>query len=163
MKNTALSPQAQAVLDAFTEDNSLHDWKHNHYNTEALAAAILAIVDQAIPMTKTPWGSTIVPVLTAQESRERILAIATELEGSPKEAERPDRLIAGDVWEFETEVKVKGRSKLQLMRLQFEVVGYHRGECAWQLKSLSGGHYTYLMECAPQYEDMTYIGPLDSK
>ncbi len=26
-----------------------------------------------------------------------------------------------------------------------------------------GGHYTYLMECAPQYEDMTYIGPRDSK
>jgi hypothetical protein len=32
-------------------------------------------------MTKTPWGSTLVPVLTAQESRERILAIAAELEG----------------------------------------------------------------------------------
>ncbi len=37
---TELSPAAQAVLDAFTEDNSLHDWKHNHYNTDALAAAL---------------------------------------------------------------------------------------------------------------------------
>jgi len=41
-----LSSSAQAVLDAFTEDNSLHDWKHNHYNTEALAAALRAAADQ---------------------------------------------------------------------------------------------------------------------
>lgn len=41
-----LSPSAQAVLDAFTEDNSLHDWKHNHYNTEALAAALHVAADQ---------------------------------------------------------------------------------------------------------------------
>ena len=39
-----LSPEAQAVLDAFTEDNSLHDWKHNHHNTEALAAALRMVV-----------------------------------------------------------------------------------------------------------------------
>jgi hypothetical protein len=43
---TELSPAAQAVLDAFTEDNSLHDWKHNHYNTDALAAALRAAADQ---------------------------------------------------------------------------------------------------------------------
>ena len=43
------------------------------------AGALRAAADQAIPMTKTPWGSTIVPVLTAQESREKILAIADEL------------------------------------------------------------------------------------
>jgi len=43
---TELSPAAQAVLDAFTEDNSVHDWKHNHYNTEALAAALRAAADQ---------------------------------------------------------------------------------------------------------------------
>jgi hypothetical protein len=49
---------------------------------KALAAALRAAADQAIPMTKTPWGSTLVPVLTAQESRERILAIADELEVS---------------------------------------------------------------------------------
>ena len=40
-----LSPASQAVLDAFTEDNSLHDWKHNHYNIEALAAALRAAAD----------------------------------------------------------------------------------------------------------------------
>jgi len=77
---TQLSPAAQAVLDAFTEDNALHNWSQNCYKTIALAAALCAVADQAIPMTKTPWGSTLVPVLTAQESRERILAIATELE-----------------------------------------------------------------------------------
>jgi hypothetical protein len=40
-----LSPAAQAVLDAFTEDNSLHDWKHNHYNIDALAAALRTAAD----------------------------------------------------------------------------------------------------------------------
>jgi hypothetical protein len=78
MENTALSPQAQAVLDAF-----LSEWPDEalEQDRKCLAAALRAAVDQAIPMTKTPWGSTLVPVLTAQESRERILAIATELEG----------------------------------------------------------------------------------
>lgn len=46
MTNSSLSPAAQAVLDAFTEDNSLHDWKHNHYNVDALAAALRAVADQ---------------------------------------------------------------------------------------------------------------------
>lgn len=40
-----LSLAAQAVLDAFTEDNSLHDWKHNHYNIDALVAALRAAAD----------------------------------------------------------------------------------------------------------------------
>lgn len=37
------SPVAQAALDAFTEENSLHDWKHNQYNIEALAAALRTV------------------------------------------------------------------------------------------------------------------------
>ena len=45
---TPLSPAAQAVLDAFTEDNSLHDWKHNHYNTDALAAAIRRLAEEVV-------------------------------------------------------------------------------------------------------------------
>ncbi len=44
------------------------------------AAALRAAVDQAFPLTRTPWGSTLVPVFTAHESRDRLLAIATELE-----------------------------------------------------------------------------------
>jgi hypothetical protein len=77
---------------------------------------------------------------------------------SQKQIARPNRLIKDDVWEFELEVKVKGKRNLQLRKLQFKVIGYHNGECAWQLMSLDGEHYTYLLEYAPQYEDMTYIG-----
>ena len=49
---TDFSPATQAVLDAFTEDNCLHDWKHNHYNTEALAAALRAAADEVVPEMK---------------------------------------------------------------------------------------------------------------
>jgi hypothetical protein len=62
---TNLSPAAQAVLDAFTEDNSLHDWKHNHYNIDALAAALRAVVQEL-----KYFGIT----------EKNILAIAAELE-----------------------------------------------------------------------------------
>ena len=70
---TPLSPAAQAVLDAFTEDNSLHDWKHNHYNTEALAAAMRAAADQLTPYS-------VEDMLGAAFCRNKILAIAHELE-----------------------------------------------------------------------------------
>ena len=72
-----LSPAARAVLDAAMQ----YEINPECYSREIAAAALRAAADQAIPMTKTPWGSTLVPVLTAQESRERILAIAAELEG----------------------------------------------------------------------------------
>jgi hypothetical protein len=79
---TELSPAAQAVLDAWNEKLMpdvtclTHDPER-----EALAAALRAVVDRVIPMTKSPWGSTLVPVLSAEESRKRLLAIADELEG----------------------------------------------------------------------------------
>ena len=82
-----LSPPAQAVLDAFTEDNSLHDWKHNHYNTDALAAALWAVADQVVPLTSKPNDTfCIPPVATMVWIREKnirkvLLAIAAELEG----------------------------------------------------------------------------------
>ena len=76
---TELSPAAQAIVKAFDDRYEL-PWEDD-WQEQCLAAALRAAVYQAIPMTKTPWGSTIVPVLTAQESREKILAIATELEG----------------------------------------------------------------------------------
>lgn len=47
-----------------------------------IAVVLRASADQVLPMTKSPWGSTLVPVLTSQESRKRILAIADELEGA---------------------------------------------------------------------------------
>jgi hypothetical protein len=77
---------------------------------------------------------------------------------APAKEPRPNRLVVGDIWEFETDVKVKGKRKLQTVTLQWEVKGFHYGECAWQLESLDGEHYIYLWEHAPQYEEMTYIG-----
>ena len=68
---TQLSPAAQAMLDAFTEDNSLHDWKHNHYNTNALAAAIRAVADQLINVQRS---------VEMWELHQKFHAIATELE-----------------------------------------------------------------------------------
>ena len=45
-ENTTLSPEARVVLDAFTEDNSLHDWKVHIHHLDALAAALRTAADQ---------------------------------------------------------------------------------------------------------------------
>ena len=85
---TELSPAAQAVLDAFTEDNCLHDWKHNHYNIEALAAALQAVADQVVQDEPAPTGMRPAgDVYSAREirrgqrqgTRSQLLAIANEL------------------------------------------------------------------------------------
>ena len=78
-----LSFVAQAVLDAFTEDNSLHDWKHNHYNTEALAAALRAAADEVAPMAyEDVWTDGKILQYEKQDSvRDKLLAIADELDG----------------------------------------------------------------------------------
>ena len=73
-----------------------------------------------------------------------------------QESERPDRLKAGDIWEFETDVKIKGKIKPQ--KMQWQVMLFHQGELAWQLKSLDGKYLTYLLEFSPQYEEMKFIG-----
>ena len=79
-----LSPQAQAVLDAFTEDNCLHDWKHNHYNVDALAAALRAAADQVAPedLRECQAFTNEAIRLNIQEVRRRLLAIAAELEAT---------------------------------------------------------------------------------
>jgi hypothetical protein len=71
-----LSPAAQVVLDAFTEDSSLHDWKHNHWNTEALTAALRVAAKglQSDPSSSSPLGA----LLSCQD---QLYAIAAELEG----------------------------------------------------------------------------------
>jgi hypothetical protein len=99
------------------------------------------------------------------DDRRQTHALATEARAYLEETapvsvkeQRPDRLVVGDIWEFETEVNVKGKRKPQAVTLQWEVKRFHPGECAWQLQSLDGQHYVYLWECAPQYEEMTYIG-----
>ena len=80
---TDLSPAAQAVLDAFTEDNSLHDWKHNHYNIDALAAALRAVADQVLA---AQWEGRIEPdaahSIGINWTRDALFAIAAELDGS---------------------------------------------------------------------------------
>lgn len=72
------SPAAKAVLDAYNREAK----PEPHHQREAIAAALRAAVEQAIPLMKTPWGSTLIPVLTARESRDRLLAIIAELEGA---------------------------------------------------------------------------------
>ena len=90
-------------------------------------------------------------------------AYLREKSGMMRKAERPDRLIAGDVWEFETDVPVKGKRKPQTVKLRCEVTGYPQGGSVRRLKSLDGKHYIYLWECAPQYEEMEYIGTLSTE
>ena len=85
---------------------------------------------------------------------ERARAALAEPEPS---TERPDRLRVGDVWEFWTEVNVKGKQKPVDKLLQWEVVGWHDGQYAWELQSLDGEHRTYLMEFAPSYEEMRFV------
>jgi hypothetical protein len=75
---TKLSPAAQAVLDAALDAQPAPA-------AAILAAALREAADQAIPLTKTPWGTSLIPVLTSQESRDRILAIAAELEALPND------------------------------------------------------------------------------
>ena len=74
-----LSPTAQAVWDAFNEDEA---GVFTDYG-DKLAAAIRAAVDQAIPLTRSPWSTSLIPApfLTADNIRERFLAIAAEMEG----------------------------------------------------------------------------------
>ena len=70
---TDLSSRAQAVWDAFDQDAQ---------EIEAVAAVLRAAADQVVPLTKTPWGTTLFPVLPALEIRDRLLAIAAELEAA---------------------------------------------------------------------------------
>ena len=73
-----LSPAAQAVVDAFTENNSLHDRKHNYYNLEALAAALRAVADQVLCRPEVPRSEyNLLMRLLDRDVR----AIADELEG----------------------------------------------------------------------------------
>lgn len=95
----------------------------------------------------------------AQELMTRAHAALAEPEPS---TERPGRLRVGDVWEFWAEVHVKGKRKPVDKLLQWEVIGWHRGQYAWELQSLDGEHKAYLMEFAPSYEEMRYIGPANS-
>ena len=80
-----LSPAAQAVLNAALpayDEEHLYVATAEQHASMIAAAALRAAADQAIPLEKTPWNTTLIPVLTSWESRDRLLAIAAELEGA---------------------------------------------------------------------------------
>jgi len=93
-----------------------------------------------------------IPIVELDEPK-----LEPEQEGAPP----PDRIRTGDVWEFETDVLVKGSRKMKPMTLQWEVVGWHHGELSWQLKCLDEKvlkpRYIYLLTHEPQYTEMTRI------
>lgn len=149
MTNQPLSPVTRAVLNACNEavERLPLTAEPEQFSVAMIAAALRAAA----------------PQMEFVQDHLKLLAIAAEIEAEETASvsvkkQRPDRLIAGDIWEFEAEVKVKGKRKFQDVTLQCVVKGYHPGECAWQLQSLDGQHYVYLWEHSPQYEEMTYIG-----
>jgi hypothetical protein len=75
-----LSPSAQAVFDAAFK--AYWNWDEDvPANSHTIAAAALrAAVVQTIPLTKTPWGSTLTPMLAVMEIHDKLLAIVAELE-----------------------------------------------------------------------------------
>jgi len=83
---TQLLFTTQAVLNAFTEDNALHNWSQNLYKVHALAAAIRAVADQVVPVTPAPNDTFCCPPVATTVwkrlacVRAELLAIATELE-----------------------------------------------------------------------------------
>jgi len=72
---TELSPAAQAVLDAMYEVNMDFDGE----NATLAAAALEAAADEVVPETVTPWNSTLTPLISAKDVRQKLLAIAAEL------------------------------------------------------------------------------------
>ena len=75
--STPLSPTAQAVDRAVADRIQLLG--EIAPSRQIAAAALRAAADQVFPLERTPWGSRLIPILTSQESRDRLLAIAAEL------------------------------------------------------------------------------------
>jgi hypothetical protein len=74
---TNLSPAAQAVLDAWS-DNTLYT---KDKEPQALAAALRAVADQVVPETNNMFISP--AELQQEKTRDQLLAIADELEAQP--------------------------------------------------------------------------------
>ena len=78
-----LSPYTQAVLSAFTEDDGMcRDWKHNHYNLDALSAALRAVAEIVAPLEyEDIWtDGRMLQYEKEDPTREKLLAIADEIE-----------------------------------------------------------------------------------
>jgi hypothetical protein len=150
---TKLSPAAQAVLDAF-ENSSDGEYVEGVWvvnERTMLFAALRAAAEILAEDQMDHYAPDLIKDIATEIEAEETASVSVK-------KQRPARLVAGDIWEFEMEVMVKGKRKPQDVTLQWVVKGYHPGECAWQLQSLDGQHYVYLWEHAPQYEEMTYIG-----
>jgi len=72
---TNLSSAAQAVLDAycFNPNRVNSDWAN-------LADALRAVAGQVIPVIETPYGTTLTPILKPMEIKDKLNAIANEIE-----------------------------------------------------------------------------------
>ncbi len=78
MTERSLSPQAQAVLDAYWK--SPWDPSLQHEDRYAIAAALRAAADQVVPLPRLPYDSCC--DVHAAAIRAELFAIATELEGT---------------------------------------------------------------------------------
>ena len=77
---TDLSPAAQAVLGAFTGDDTIYGL---HLMTPRLAAALRAAADQVVPADKPSsfsFGAPQTFAIQRRTTRRQLLAIAAELE-----------------------------------------------------------------------------------
>jgi hypothetical protein len=84
MTDQPLSPAAQAALNAFTGNDTIHGL---HLMTPRLAAALQAVADQVVPHLEEPdWGAhnngycDIELYTDHQRKRAELLTIAAELE-----------------------------------------------------------------------------------
>ena len=83
MTSQALSPAAQAVLDAFAADN-YGVWLEG--DPDRIAAALRAAVDLVVPLTPKPNDTFCIPPVATMvwmrgtDIRKELLAIAAELE-----------------------------------------------------------------------------------
>jgi hypothetical protein len=72
-----LSPAAQAVLDEFTSNDTIHGL---HLMTPRLAAALRAAADQVVPETNGMFISH--AELQQEKTRDQLFAIAAELDNT---------------------------------------------------------------------------------
>jgi hypothetical protein len=77
MTDQPLSPAAQAVLDAFTGNDTIHGF---HLMTPRIAAALRAAADQVVPSDADEPRNSLPMAIECQRIRAELLAIAAELD-----------------------------------------------------------------------------------
>ena len=86
-----------------------------------------------------------------ESALERAHTLLRSEQADQRSAPPPNMLRPGDVWEFEYEVRIKGRKKPAVKLFQWEVKSWSNAEMAWHLQSLDGDHHTWLMTHEPSY------------